>query len=432
MSRLRTNRRRIPLAVAFALAVGLAAAPAPAGSEPVAADSETAAAATAKRLIIVYDGSQSMWSNVPSFGPERDERARRHRIVRDFTIDVLGAMAAAGLSYDVALYTFGQHDKADCRDHGMTVDFGRLTDPGHFDRLISGVRAVIPKGISPIAASLEDAARRLDGADDPDILLVTDGIEECETTAERQPCRLAAELKRQNARLRVFVIGVNLRSTLFEAIDCVARETGGRFWRIERPEELGGLSQDLRQTLATSPTPSFRLHVTSSIRPTRAFEKIRQTPRIELLDTEARVVTVSDTGSMEQRLSVGTYTVRVTTGPQVLTRTFTVAPPSGAVEFDWPLNPPLLRAEPRDAHGDPLETPIETIDWTLELVALANGTPAPPGNALTYRASTLAVQVPPGTYRLSATDGHETTWKTATGVFTATPGQTVDLRLIPR
>lgn len=66
------------------------------------------------------------------------------------------------------------------------------------------------------------------------ILLVTDGIEEC----GGDPCAAAKQVKASGLSLKVDVVGLNLNSQQRAAIDCLAKETGGKFFSADKAADF--------------------------------------------------------------------------------------------------------------------------------------------------------------------------------------------------
>ncbi|MEM9850649.1 MAG: VWA domain-containing protein [Pseudomonadota bacterium] len=119
------------------------------------------------------------------------------------------------------------------------------------------VQALVPAGLTPLSAAVEEAARMLDYRRAPGVVvLVTDGNETC----GGRPCTLGAALARDGADLTVHVIGFKVVSDFFtwnnpEAKEvaqgetvarCLADQTGGRFVDTDTVDEL---VEALRSTL---------------------------------------------------------------------------------------------------------------------------------------------------------------------------------------
>jgi Ca-activated chloride channel family protein len=120
---------------------------------------------------------------------------------------------------ELALRVYG-HQKPfppqDCDDSRLEVPFSK----GNIGDIKQKLNAVIPKGTTPIARSLE-----LCGGDFPStpsrniIILITDGIEEC----GGDPCAISLALQKKGIVLKPFVIGLGLDPNLMKTFECVGR-----------------------------------------------------------------------------------------------------------------------------------------------------------------------------------------------------------------
>lgn len=103
----------------------------------------------------------------------------------------------------------------DCNDTRLEVPF----KDNNFARIKTILRGISPKGTTPIARSLEQAARDFPPCNSCRniIILITDGIESC----DEDPCAASRLLQKQGIVLKPFVIGIGLESGAQELFDCV-------------------------------------------------------------------------------------------------------------------------------------------------------------------------------------------------------------------
>jgi Ca-activated chloride channel family protein len=160
--------------------------------------------------ILILDASGSMWGAVD--GQTKISAARR-------AVDSILAKWKPGDR--LGLMAYGHRVKGDCRDIELIVP------PQGFDgsRIQQSVRALNPKGKTPIADSLRAAAQALQSNErKATVILVSDGIETCSP----DPCAVAAELRKAGVGFTAHVIGFDVTDPIAkEQLQCIARATSG-------------------------------------------------------------------------------------------------------------------------------------------------------------------------------------------------------------
>lgn len=148
------------------------------------------------RILFVFDASQSMFA--------RWQSDMRITIARRMLTSLLDSLENKE-NIELALRVFGhqkQFPPQDCDDTALEVPFSKNSIP----HIRSKLKAIVPRGTTPIARSLEEAASDFPPCDNCRnvIILITDGIEEC----GGDPCAVSRALQRQGIILRPFVIGI--------------------------------------------------------------------------------------------------------------------------------------------------------------------------------------------------------------------------------
>lgn len=195
--------------------------------------------------MLVFDGSASMGEITSSItSPTRIQEARSamHR-----------AMPQIAPFRRVGLLVYGPGGGDSCS--GIDLRFGPTEDASL--QVAEEIDRLIPKGLTPLAASVRAAAETLDYKRAPGIVvLVTDGNETC----GGRPCALGEDLARFGRDLTVHVIGFKVvydpfswNSPEAQSYDggktvakCLADRTGGMFVSTETVDEL---ATALRETL---------------------------------------------------------------------------------------------------------------------------------------------------------------------------------------
>ncbi len=159
------------------------------------------------RILFVFDASQSMIG--------RWESDTKFNIATRLFSNILDSLRGTP-KLELALRLYGHqryYPPGDCNDTELKVPFGE----DNVTQIKQVLRSVSPKGITPIAHSLSEAANDFPPCDNCRniIILITDGIEEC----EGDPCLVSTELQRRGIILKPFVIGIG--RSFKEQFDCV-------------------------------------------------------------------------------------------------------------------------------------------------------------------------------------------------------------------
>lgn len=172
--------------------------------------SSSGAKAQTGDTLLILDASGSMWGQVE--GQTKISAARK-------AVDsILSKWKATDR---LGLMTYGHRTKGDCRDIELVVPVSTF-DP---EKIRSAVKALNPKGKTPMADSLRAAAQALRATENKaTVILVSDGIETCAP----DPCAAAAELKKSGINFTAHVIGFDVTDPVAKGqLQCIARVTGG-------------------------------------------------------------------------------------------------------------------------------------------------------------------------------------------------------------
>jgi Ca-activated chloride channel family protein len=160
------------------------------------------------RILFLFDASQSMYA--------RWETDTRFEIATKLLGNIVDSLHMLP-NVETALRVFGHTKKfppQDCDDTRLEVPFAKA----NAFRIKEKLSQIRPSGTTPIAQSLEQS-----GNDFPDastrniIILITDGIEEC----NGDPCAVSRALQKKGIFLKPFVIGLNLSTELQKQFECV-------------------------------------------------------------------------------------------------------------------------------------------------------------------------------------------------------------------
>jgi len=160
------------------------------------------------RILFLFDASQSMFGSW--------ESNTKFEIAKKLMEDIADSLHMLP-NVETALRVYGHTKKfppQDCDDTRLEVPFAKAN--GY--RLKEKLGQIKPSGTTPIARSLEECGKDFpDGQARNIIILITDGIEEC----DGDPCAVSAVLQKKGIFLKPFIIGMNMSADLQKQFDCV-------------------------------------------------------------------------------------------------------------------------------------------------------------------------------------------------------------------
>jgi Ca-activated chloride channel family protein len=163
------------------------------------------------RILFLLDASGSMYATM-----DKDSRINVAKRILTKLMDSLEN--AKGV--EVALRVYGHNSppaKRDCKDTRLEVPFR----PGNHADIKKEVAKLTPKGTTLIAYSLQQAAYDFPREANVRnvIVLITDGIEEC----DGDPCAVSEALQANGVILRPFIVGIGGTAEFRKAFECVGR-----------------------------------------------------------------------------------------------------------------------------------------------------------------------------------------------------------------
>lgn len=197
---------------------------------------------TKEQVMFVLDGSNSMWGQING--------TAKISIAKEVMTDLVQGWDK---NVPMGLTVYGHRRKNDCSDIEV------VSLPGVADRnqITEKVQQISPRGKTPLTESVRLAAFSIGGytGAKSSVVLVSDGLETC----GGDPCALARSLKAINANFTTHVIGFDVTKEEFQSLQCMATETGGKFFRANNATELKDALQQTAQAITTpktEPTPA--------------------------------------------------------------------------------------------------------------------------------------------------------------------------------
>ncbi len=161
------------------------------------------------RILFVFDASQSMYGTW--------ESDKKINIARNYLIHIIDSLEQMD-NIQMALRVYGHQSPVppqDCSDTKLEVPFSK----SNAGQIRQKLRYLIPRGTTPIAYSLEQAAKDFPPCDNCRniIILITDGIEAC----DGDPCQASLNLQKKGIVLKPFVIGIGIDPNFEKTFECV-------------------------------------------------------------------------------------------------------------------------------------------------------------------------------------------------------------------
>jgi Ca-activated chloride channel family protein len=169
---------------------------------------------TINRILFIFDDSYSMyapWNTEPKINVAKRVMGRFMDSIQNIP-DLEIALRCYGHT------TFFQPVR-NCKDSKLEVPFALASvNAPKIKKFINGLE---PKGTTPIAYSIAQAEKDFSECSNCRniIILITDGIEEC----EGNPCEVSALLQKKGIFIRPFVIGIGLDMKFVDALGCMGK-----------------------------------------------------------------------------------------------------------------------------------------------------------------------------------------------------------------
>ena len=190
------------------------------------------------QAMLVLDASGSMWGQIG--GKPKIDIAR----------EAVDTMLADWPGGELGLMAYGHRRKGDCADIELLQPVGRFDA----DAIRGQVGQLQPRGMTPISASVRQAAEQLKFTEQKaTVILVSDGEETCRA----DPCALGAELEALGVDFTAHVVGFDIEegSLAQSQLQCLARNTGGQYVAARDAGELGDA---LGRVAEAEPAPAPR------------------------------------------------------------------------------------------------------------------------------------------------------------------------------
>ena len=183
------------------------------------------ATGSANWLDVIIDVSNSMWGQINGHAKIELAREALREAMSDLPPTVAVGLRAYGHRVSV------EDKEAGCADTEQLLPPG----PGNGTTIVDIVNELVPRGQTPIARSLQEAAadlREAGGAGT--ILLVSDGVESC----GGDPVAVASELRASGLNVILHTVGLGVTDEEAEVLTALATAGGGTYFNAPTGSEL--------------------------------------------------------------------------------------------------------------------------------------------------------------------------------------------------
>ncbi|MTI30896.1 vWA domain-containing protein, partial [Xanthovirga aplysinae] len=185
------------------------------------------------RILFLLDGSGSMQARL-----EDETRINVAKKLLSDLVDSLKVNEYVELALRVYGHQFSRRLR-NCEDSKLEAAFNR----NNHEVIIQKLKEIEPKGTTPIAYSLEQAAEDFpkEGNARNIVIIITDGKESC----FGDPCSISKALQKQGIFLKPFIIGIGMEEEYNQEFDCL-----GKFFNAHNIQSFRrALNTALRQVI---------------------------------------------------------------------------------------------------------------------------------------------------------------------------------------
>ncbi|MEM6524290.1 MAG: VWA domain-containing protein [Bacteroidota bacterium] len=188
------------------------------------------------RILFLLDGSGSMLASW-----EESSRIEAAKVLLTNLVDSLRINPKLELGLRAYGHIYSRQAQ-NCRDTRLEVGFAG----NNHQSIINKLMGINPKGTTPIAYSLEQAAKDFTNTSGYRniIIIITDGIESC----NGDPCAVSLALQRENIFLRPFIIGIGMGLEYQKEFKCI-----GEFYDAKDQQSF---QKALQKAISTSLEPT--------------------------------------------------------------------------------------------------------------------------------------------------------------------------------
>ena len=206
-------------------------------SAPAMAQAPTPAADSEPAVMLVLDGSGSMWGKLG-----KDQKIMAVR-------DVLKLALPKAAPMSLGLTAYGHRRTGDCSDVEVAVPLAK----GNVDRIGMFLDKYNPKGKGPLGSALKAAAevmteKAIKKGTRRSMIVITDNADNCKVDT----CELSQELSQSHPGLMIYVIALGVSKEETVPLACLATSSGGKLFKAEGAAEIASAVEQSLKIAASS------------------------------------------------------------------------------------------------------------------------------------------------------------------------------------
>ena len=188
----------------------------------------TPAAAEPPTVVVLFDGSGSMW------GKPDGEQKTKLVLAREA---LLAALKRTPAEARVGLMSFGHRRSGDCNDVEVIVK----PESGTAQRIGDALEKHNPRGRGPLTNALREAAKELGPQSAPaSVILIHDDLDNCQL----DPCTAIGDLRRAHPKVAIHVVSLAMKREESQRMVCLTRATGGKHYEAATAAQANAALED--------------------------------------------------------------------------------------------------------------------------------------------------------------------------------------------
>ncbi len=244
-----------------------------------------------QNILFIFDASGSMWGKL--------DKSTKIQVAKETMGKLVDKIAADD---KVGLIVYGHRNATDCNDIETMLPVAKFDKTG----FIAKIKALNPKGKTPIAKSINQALALLRGINEHvTVILITDGLETCEGNA----CETIQNARAAGVKITMHVVGFGIAEKELAPLECLAQAGGGQYLPANNAEEL---TNAMEQTVKEIPVGDAFLSVKTTLEEKLKDATVKVYKKGETKDiASGRTYESKETNPRLLQLPAGTYEIEV-------------------------------------------------------------------------------------------------------------------------